>query len=73
MAETGHVESSVLERRMADTVCVRLAPVAEAAFDFNGQLNFDFRGEGLLFIHTAFTELLECRSLLQHSNAFAFF
>ena len=70
---TGHAESSALERRMADTVCVRLAPVVEAAIDFNGQLDFDFRGEGLSFIHAAFTELLECRSLLQHSYAFAFF
>jgi hypothetical protein len=28
---------------------------------------------GLSFVHAAFTELLECRSFLQHSYAFAFF
>jgi ankyrin repeat protein len=70
---TGHAESAALERQMADTVCVRLAPVVEAAIDFNGQQDFDFRGKGLSFIHDAFIELLECRSLLQHSYAFAFF
>lgn len=70
---TAHAESAALERQMADTVCVRLAPVVEAAIDFNGQHDFDFRGKGLSFIHDAFIELLECRSLLQHSYAFAFF
>ncbi|KAI2500350.1 hypothetical protein MHU86_14093 [Fragilaria crotonensis] len=68
-----HAESAALERQMADTVCMRLAPVVEAAIDFNGQHDFDFRGKGLSFIHDAFIELLECRSLLQHSYAFAFF
>jgi rubrerythrin len=32
-----------------------------------------FRFPGLSFVHAAFTELLECRSFLQHSYAFAFF
>lgn len=68
-----HKESAALERQMADTVCTRLAPVVEAAIDFNGHDSFDFGGIGLSFIHAAFTELLECRSLLQHSYAFAFF
>lgn len=70
---TAHKESAALERQMADTVCFRLAPVVEAAIDFNGHDNFDFGGKGLSFIHAAFTELLECRILLQHSYAFAFF
>lgn len=68
-----HKESAALERQMAETVCTRLAPVVEAAIDFNGHESFDFGGIGLSFIHAAFTELLECRSLLQHSYAFAFF
>jgi IBR domain, a half RING-finger domain/Ariadne domain len=68
-----HKESAELERQMAETVCTRLAPVVEAAIDFNGHESFDFGGIGLSFIHAAFTELLECRSLLQHSYAFAFF
>jgi hypothetical protein len=68
-----HKESAALERQMAETASYRLAPVVEAAIDFNGHESFDFGGIGLSFIHAAFTELLECRSLLQHSYAFAFF
>jgi len=68
-----HSESSALERQMAYTACERLAHVVEAAIDFNGHVHFDFGGKGLSFVHGAFTELLECRSLLQHSYAFAFF
>ena len=30
-------------------------------------------GEGLSFVHAAFKELLECRSVLQHSYAYSFF
>mmetsp|Transcript_9006 Transcript_9006/g.13100 ORF Transcript_9006/g.13100 Transcript_9006/m.13100 type:complete len:1301 (-) Transcript_9006:775-4677(-) len=70
---TAHKESAALERQMADTVCARLAPVVEAAIEFNGHKHFDFGGKGLSFIHAAFTELLECRSFLQHSYAFSFF
>ena len=70
---TAHSESAVLERNMAETVCTRLAPVVEAAILFNGRDDFDFNGRGLSFVHSAFTELLESRSLLQHSYAFAFF
>lgn len=70
---TAHSESAMLERNMADTVCARLAPVVEAAVEFNGRKDFDFNGKGLSFVHDAFTELLESRSLLQHSYAFAFF
>jgi hypothetical protein len=70
---TAHSESAMLERNMAETVCVRLAPVVEAAIVFNGRDDFDFNGRGLSFVHSAFTELLESRSLLQHSYAFAFF
>jgi len=67
-----HAESAALERHMADTACSRLAPVIEAAIEFSGFPDFNFGGKGLAFIHGAFTELLECRSLLQHSYAFAF-
>jgi len=58
---------------MSQTVAERLVPVVEAAIEYNGSEKFDFGGKGLSFIHAAFTELLECRSLLQHSYAFAFF
>jgi hypothetical protein len=70
---TAHSESAALERQMAETVCTRLAPVVEAAIEFNGHDHFDFGGRGLSFIHAAFSELLECRSLLQYSYPFAFF
>lgn len=56
---------------MKDTVCERFAPVVRAAAQFvetcNGEFNFG--GQGLSFIHAAFTELLECRFTLQHSYA----
>jgi len=68
-----HGESATLERKMCDTVCSRLAPVVEAAIDFDGSPTFNFGGKGLSFVHSAFTELLECRSVLKHSYAFSFF
>lgn len=58
---------------MKDRVCTRLAPVVEAAMAFDGSPVFNFGGQGLSFIHSAFTELLECRAVLQHSYAFSFF
>jgi len=67
-----HSESAALERHMADTACSRLAPVIEAAIEFSGFSDFNFGGKGLAFVHSAFAELLQCRSLLQHSYAFAF-
>jgi Ariadne domain len=67
-----HADSSALERTMADTVCARLAPVVREAIDFNGN-EFIFGGKGLSFIHDAFCELLECRSMLQHTYAFSYF
>ena len=100
---SAHKESAALEQNMANTVCSRLAPVVEAAIEFNGASDFNFGGKGetekklslwtviyrllqdahfflpmsifvgLSFVHAAFTELLECRSFLQHSYAFAFF
>jgi Ariadne domain/Zn-finger in Ran binding protein and others len=68
----GHAESATLEFQMAETVCKRLAPVVQQAIEYNGN-NHVFGGEGLSFIHSAFSELLECRFMLQHSYAFAFF
>jgi ankyrin repeat protein len=68
-----HGESSALERQMGDSVCTRLAPVVEAAVDFDGSPSFNFRGQGLSFVHAAFTELLECRSVLRHSYPFSYF
>ena len=68
-----HGESAALEQNMADTVCTRLAPVVAAATDFDGSSDFNFGGKGLSFVHAAFTELLECRSMLKHSYAFSYF
>ena len=41
-----HGESATLERKMCDTVCSRLAPVVEAAIDFEGSPTFNFGGKG---------------------------
>jgi len=43
---SAHKESAALERNMANTACTRLAPVVEAAIEFNGSLDFDFGGKG---------------------------
>lgn len=69
-----HIESAALERNMRDTVCERLAPVVKAAAKFTETLHgeFNFGERGLSFVHAAFTELLECRSALQHSYAFSY-
>jgi Ariadne domain len=67
-----HAESAALERGMADSVCTRLNPVVQKAFDYNGDMHV-FGGKGLSFVHAAFSELLECRSMLQHSYAFSYF
>jgi hypothetical protein len=67
-----HAESAALERNMRETVCTRLAPVVRQAIEFNGDEHV-FGGKGISFIHSAFSELLECRSMLQHSYAFSFF
>ena len=41
-----HAESATLERKMGESVCVRLAPVVKAAFDFDGSSEFNFGGKG---------------------------
>jgi hypothetical protein len=41
-----HSDSASLERTMGDTACARLAPVVEAAIDFNGFDDFNFGGKG---------------------------
>lgn len=68
----GHKQSSSLECIMADTVVSRLAPVVREAIEITGS-SLVFGGKGLSFLHAAFVELLECRSVLQHSYAFSFF
>jgi Ariadne domain len=68
----GHAESASLEHKMRLSVCERLAPVVRKAIEYNGGIHM-FGGTGLSFVHAAFSELLECRSMLQHSYAFAFF
>jgi len=68
-----HKDSNALEQKMADTVCIRLAPVVDAAIEFDGSPAFNFAGKGLSFIHNAFFELAECRSTLRHSYGFSFY
>lgn len=41
-----HGESAALERRMADTASTRLAPVVDAAIEFDGSPAFNFGGKG---------------------------
>jgi hypothetical protein len=41
-----HGESATLERNMGDSVCSRLAPVVDAAIDFDGSPTFNFGGKG---------------------------
>jgi hypothetical protein len=40
--------------------------------EFDGSPVFNFDGKGLSFVHSAFAELLECRSVLRHSYAFSY-
>lgn len=68
-----HMESAALEKMMSENVCIRLAPVVEAAVEYTCDPQFNFDGKGLSFVHAAFKELLECRSVLQHSYAYSFF
>lgn len=41
-----HGESAALERKMGDTVYTRLAPVVDAAIEFDGSPLFNFGGKG---------------------------
>lgn len=68
-----HAESATLERKMSETVFSRLSPVVKAAIEVTGRYTFNFGDKGLSFVYAAFTELLECRSMLQHSYAFSYF
>jgi hypothetical protein len=70
---SAHAESAGLERKMSETSCERLAPVVAAAIEFDASPDFNFGGKGLSFVHSAFIELNECRSVLQHSYVFSFF
>eukprot|EP00816_Leptocylindrus_hargravesii_P005436 CAMPEP_0196821042 /NCGR_PEP_ID=MMETSP1362-20130617/77541_1 /TAXON_ID=163516 /ORGANISM="Leptocylindrus danicus, Strain CCMP1856" /LENGTH=1396 /DNA_ID=CAMNT_0042200105 /DNA_START=339 /DNA_END=4526 /DNA_ORIENTATION=- len=67
-----HKESSDLERNMSLCVCERLKPVIQVAKEDGMVSATNDEWNGLSFIHDAFCELLECRSLLQHSYVFAF-
>lgn len=68
---TAHRESAALESHMMETSHTRLEPVVKEAIAFAGT-EYLFDGRGLSFVYNAFTELLECRSMLQHSYAFSF-
>lgn len=58
---------------MADSCVERLKPIVHAAIEFSEDSAFNFGGRGLSFVFDAFTELRECRSVLQHSYAFSYF
>ena len=70
---SAHAQSAALEQKLGDSVCTRLTPVIQAAIEYSGDEAFNFGGKGLSFVYAAFTELAECRSMLQHSYAFSFF
>ena len=67
----GHAHSAVLEHKMRMSLCERMAPVVRKAFEYCGGTNI-FGGKGISFLHAAFSELLECRSMLQHSYVCAY-
>lgn len=68
---SAHRNSAALEKHMLDEVAFRLAPVIDEMLSFTGSETL-FGGKGLSFIHAAFMELLESRSMLQHSYAFSY-
>ena len=80
---SAHLDSSNLERTMAENVCTRMASVIDASLEIFAQdtsLDQSFHEtnavsswKGLSFIHAAFVELLECRSVLKNSYIFAFY
>ena len=43
-----HGDSARLERKMAEVASSRLAPVVEAATEFDGSPNFNFGGKGTI-------------------------
>lgn len=70
---SAHAESAALESKMSESAPRRLAPVVEAAMELDGSPDFSFDDEGLSFVYDAFTELLECRTMLQNSYAHSYF
>ena len=70
---SAHSSSRKLESTMGSSLCKRIKPVLEAAKNFTGDPSFDFLGKGLSFLHAAFTELDECRSVLLHSYPYAYY
>jgi ankyrin repeat/IBR domain-containing protein 1 len=45
-----HDQSAALERKMAETASTRLAPVVDAAIEFDGSPGFNFGGKGMTSI-----------------------
>lgn len=70
---SAHSQSRSLESKMRESVCKRLKPVVVATKEFTGDPSFNFGDQGLSFLHSAFTELHECRSVLLQSYPFAFY
>lgn len=70
---SSHSSSRKLESNMAGNICNKMGPAVQAARDFLGDPDFNFGGKGLSFLHAAFTELDECRSVLLHSYPFSYY
>jgi hypothetical protein len=70
---TAQQESSLLEAKIASTLDVRLQKMLAIALKESEYISLDVPSEVCAFVHDAFDELRECRSVLQHSYAYAFF
>jgi hypothetical protein len=70
---TAQQESSLLEAKIASTLDVRLQKMLAIALKESEYISLDVPTEVCAFVHDAFDELRECRSVLQHSYAYAFF
>jgi len=70
---TAQKESSILETKMASTLRLRLKMMTIFALKESEDIGLELGTLGISFVNDAFTELLECRSFLQHSYAHAYF
>lgn len=70
---TAQQDSSMLEAKIASTLDVRLRKMVAIALKESEYISLDVPTEVCAFVYDAFDELRECRSVLQHSYAYAFF
>lgn len=69
---SAHKESAALEQNMADTACSRLAPVVEAAVEFNGSAHFDFGGKGKIPLRCLFHRMRSHSFSVLHQDCHLF-